>query len=140
MAGRTVSLVSLVLVLSAAVVAAEESAKENAATTAAVKWLVMVDQGKYRESWQQTSEFFRNAVRQEQWEQSLQSVRKPLGRLISRRAAGKVYTTSLPGAPDGEYVVIQFVSSFENKKSAAETVTPALDKDGVWRVSGYYIK
>jgi len=30
--------------------------------------------------------------------------------------------------------------SFENKKSAVETITPMLDKDKKWRVSGYYIK
>jgi len=45
-----------------------------------------------------------------------------------------------PGAPDGEYVVIQYDSSFENKTEAVETVTPMLDPDGVWRVSGYYIR
>jgi hypothetical protein len=50
------------------------------------------------------------------------------------------YQTSLPGAFDGEYVVIQFETSFENKKSAVETVTPMKDKDGRWRVSGYFIK
>ncbi|MGA9534411.1 MAG: DUF4019 domain-containing protein [Desulfobacterales bacterium] len=27
-----------------------------------------------------------------------------------------------------------------NKTSAVETITPMLDKDGQWRVSGYYIK
>ena len=43
-------------------------------------------------------------------------------------------------SPDGQYVVIQFTSSFENKKSAIETITPMLDPDGQWRVSGYYIK
>ncbi len=48
--------------------------------------------------------------------------------------------TSLPGAPDGEYVVISYETSFTNKKSAIETVTPMLDKDGKWRVSGYFIK
>jgi hypothetical protein len=48
--------------------------------------------------------------------------------------------TSLAGAPDGEYVVIQYETSFENKKSSIETVTPMLDKDGKWRVSGYYVK
>ncbi len=44
------------------------------------------------------------------------------------------------GAPDGEYVVIQFETSFEHKRSAIETVTPMMDRDGKWRVSGYYIK
>ncbi|MEJ2473814.1 MAG: DUF4019 domain-containing protein [Desulfobacterales bacterium] len=28
----------------------------------------------------------------------------------------------------------------ENKTAAVETITPMLDKDGQWRVSGYYIK
>jgi hypothetical protein len=36
-------------------------------------------------------------------------------------------------------VVIQYDTSFANKKSAVETVTPLLDSDGQWRVSGYFI-
>jgi hypothetical protein len=79
-------------------------------------------------------------VKEEQWKQSLQAVRKPLGKLITRKIKTKTYKTSLPGAPDGDYVVIQFETSFEHKKSAIETVTPLMDKDGKWRVSGYYIK
>ena len=37
-------------------------------------------------------------------------------------------------------MVIQFDAQFENKAAAIETVTPMKDKDGTWRVSGYYIK
>lgn len=70
----------------------------------------------------------------------MQAVREPLGKLLSRNVLNKAYKSSLPGAPDGEYVVIQFETSFENKKAAVETVTPMMDKDGIWRVSGYYIK
>jgi len=36
--------------------------------------------------------------------------------------------------------VIQFDAVFENKSSAVETVTPMLDPDGVWRVSGYFVR
>ena len=43
------------------------------------------------------------------------------------------------GAPDGEYVVLQFQADFENKAQAVETITPMLD-EGQWRVSGYYIR
>jgi hypothetical protein len=50
------------------------------------------------------------------------------------------YTKELPGAPDGEYVVIQFRAAYAKKKSAIETVTPMLDADGRWRVSGYFVK
>jgi len=48
--------------------------------------------------------------------------------------------TSLPGAPDGDYVVIQFQTSFANKASAVETITPMRDRDGAYRVSGYFIR
>ena len=50
------------------------------------------------------------------------------------------YAESLPGAPDGEYVVILFKTSFEGKAEAVETVTPMRDADGEWRVAGYYIR
>ena len=72
--------------------------------------------------------------------QSLRAVRSPLGGLVSRQIKKAAYVTSLPGAPDGEYVVIQFATTFENKRSAIETITPMLEKDGHWRVSGYFIK
>jgi len=114
--------------------------KEKAAVNAAETWLTLVDTGKYSESWQEAAEYFRNSVEPDQWEQMLQSVRTPLGKMISRKLKTKTYKTALPGAPDGQYVVIQFETSFQNKKFAIETVTPMFDKDGRWRVSGYYIK
>ena len=63
-----------------------------------------------------------------------------MGKLLSRKLKSATYKTTMPGAPDGEYVVIQYDSSFEHKQAAVETVTPMLGKDGKWRVSGYYIK
>jgi hypothetical protein len=44
------------------------------------------------------------------------------------------------GRSDGEYVVIQFDTQFENKAAAVETIAPMHEKDGSWRVSGYFIK
>lgn len=132
--------IAIGVVLMAGLAAATEAEKEKAAVAAAEKWVTLVDKSKYAESWKEAAEYFRNAVKQEQWEQSLQAVRKPLGKLVSRKVKSKSYKTVLPGAPDGEYVVIQFETSFENKKSAVETITPMMNKDGTWRVSGYYIK
>jgi len=113
---------------------------EQAAVQAANAWLKIVDSGDYAESWQESAKFFRNALAKDRWEQSCQAFREPLGKLVSRQVKLTRYTTTAPGAPDGQYVIIQYNSSFENKKSAVETVTPMLDKDGQWRVSGYYIK
>jgi hypothetical protein len=113
---------------------------EKKAVESSNAWLKLVDHGQYSKSWETTAELFKTAVTKEQWKQSLNGVRKPLGKVIRRNVKSKQYTSSLPGAPDGEYVVIQYETSFENKKAAIETVTPMLDKDGKWRVSGYYIK
>ena len=133
-------LLVMCLLFSCSFAGAADAEKEDAAATIAEQWLSLVDQGKYDESWKQASTVFRNAVTAAQWEQLVQTSRKPLGKLLTRKMSSKTYTTSLPGVPDGEYVVIEFETSFENKKSATETVTPMLDKDGTWRVSGYYIK
>jgi hypothetical protein len=113
---------------------------EKEAVQAAGTWLTLIDNGKYSESWETAAVLFRNAVTKEQWNQALNATRKPLGRLVSRKLTSNQYTTSLPGAPDGNYVVIHYETSFENKKAAVERITPMLDKDGKWRVSGYYIK
>ena len=117
-------------------------ANENVvkAVAAAKIWLALVDQGRYGESWETAAEYFKQAITKDKWEQTITAVRRPMGRMLSRKLLSNTYTQSLPGAPDGEYVVIQFETSFKNKKSGIETVTPMLDKDGKWKVSGYYIK
>lgn len=114
--------------------------KEKAAIDASKAWLKLVDEGKYSKSWDEAAQYFKNAVPREQWKTSLESVRSPLGKVQSRNLKSKNYTKTLPGAPDGEYVVIQYETSFQNKQHAIETVTPMMDKDGKWKVSGYYIK
>jgi len=110
------------------------------AVSAALSWLTLVDNKKYVKSWDEASQYFKNTVTSKQWSQIIQATLVPLGGKISRKLKSTNYATSLPDAPDGEYVVIQYETSFENKRSAIETITPMLDKDGRWRVSGYYIK
>jgi len=114
--------------------------KIEAAVKSALDWLGMIDKGSYGESWQQAASYFKNVVTKKQLETAVKAARQPLGKLISRQVLTKTYTTQVPGAPDGQYVLITFKASFENKKSAIETVTPMLDNDGKWKVSGYYIK
>jgi len=119
---------------------ADETATKAAAEKAAMAWLHLVDDGKYPESWSSSSSFFRGAVNKTQWEQALEGTRKPLGAVLSRSLTFATYATSIPGAPDGEYVVIQYATSFDKKRTSTETVTPMLDRDGSWRVGGYFIR
>ena len=83
---------------------------------------------------------FQTAVPREQWVSQVGAVRGPLGAVLSRGVQTSNYTTTLPGAPAGTYVIIQFATSFENRRGAVETVTPVQEADGSWKVSGYYVK
>ena len=113
---------------------------EDTAQAAADPWLKLVDDGEYEASWDQAAELFKGAVTKDQWKQAAAGVRGPLGKLVSRKVKSREYTEKVPGGPDGKYVVIQYEAVFENKSSAIETVTPMLDPDGAWRVSGYFIR
>jgi hypothetical protein len=137
--GLTGALVFFVLLMCPSLTQAQQP-PEELAEQSANSWLALIDSGKYAESWTEASSFFKQHVSKEQWQQMLHATRDPLGNMISRKRKSATYTKALPGAPDGEYVVIQYDTSFTNKKSAVETVTPMLDKDGKWRVSGYFIK
>ncbi len=133
-------LVVIGIFLCAVPVTAANTDKEKAAIAVAEKWLKLVDQGKYTKSWQESSRYFKMLVKEDQWIEAAQTTRGPLGKMVSRKVKSATYTTKLPTAPDGEYVVIEFETAFKYKKSAIETVTPMMDKDGKWRVSGYYLR
>jgi hypothetical protein len=113
---------------------------ESKAIDAVQPWLALVDRGQYSQSWETAAEFLKNAVDRRDFVKSLADARTPLGEVKSRELLSKVYATDLPGAPKGQYVVVQYKTSFANKASATETITPMLEKDKKWRVSGYYIK
>lgn len=133
-------LLALAVTSGSAGAAEAPAAKKEAAVAAANAWLSLVDEGKYTDSWAAAAELFQNAIPKGRWGQQVEGARGPLGRVVKRKVLSKAYRTSLPGAPDGEYVVVRYATSFANKASAVETVTPMLERDGKWRVSGYYIK
>ena len=137
---KLVAVCSFLILFSFCSPARAQQKPERLAQQSAESWLALVDSGKYAESWDEAAPIFKAAVTQEQWKRALAASRDPLGKVLSRKLISSTYTTNLPGAPDGEYVVIKYESSFEHKQSAIETITPMLDKDGKWKVSGYYIK
>ena len=120
---------------------AEPSAEQQQpAMASAEAWLALTDAGDYAKSWDEAASYFQTAVTQAQWGQSLTAVRAPLGAVVSRTLRVAMPATRLPGAPDGEYVIIQYDTVFANKSVAVETVTPMRQADGAWKVAGYYIK
>jgi hypothetical protein len=137
---RILSIAMLALLLCPAVFAQDLIAKQEAAKQAAQSWLALVDRGDYGQSWQDAASFFQSKISKADWEKALQQVRAPLGAASSRKLLGALYQTELPNAPKGEYVIIQYKAEFASGGSFIETITPLLDKDGKWRVSGYFIK
>lgn len=129
----------LALIPGASAVRADEESIEKA-VTAAKAWLELVDKSDYDESWETAAALFRQAVTQEQWRQKISAARAPLGKRVFRKLVLTRYETSLPQAPAGEYVIVQFKTIFEEESHTLETVTPMKDPDGEWRVSGYYIR
>ncbi|OGU36727.1 MAG: hypothetical protein A2068_03740 [Ignavibacteria bacterium GWB2_35_6b] len=136
------NLLFVLLFISFSIVAAQEkvSDDEPLIITIADKWLKVVDKGNYEQSWREGSELFRAAVTKEQWVQALTGLRRPLGELKKRELKSKKYATQLPGAPDGEYYTFEYNTSYKNKVESTETVTAMKDKDGKWRVAGYFLK
>ena len=132
----------LILSLSLALLAfgtALAGEKETAAEAAALDWLSYVDAGEYVTSWSNAGAVFKKQITPQAWEDAASVARKPLGAMRERKVQSAQYSTTLPGVPDGEYVVLHFVSSFANKESGIETVATVFE-DGAWRVVGYYIR
>ena len=128
------------LLLCSAAFAQDETAKREAADQAARSWLALVDRGDYGQSWQEAAAFFKSKISETDWKNALQQVRAPLGAVGNRTLTGSMYETEVPNAPRGEYVIIQYKTGFASGGTVIETITPMLDKDGKWRVSGYFVK
>lgn len=112
----------------------------EAAVEVALGWLKLIDDGDYGKSFDEMAALFRGAVSKADWEKTMDLYGKGFGKVVSRKVESTRRTKHLPTGPAGEYVIIEFESSFEHTSRAAETVTLMWDRDGVWRVTGYFIK
>jgi len=114
-------------------------ANDSSGSIAAKEWLNIIDAGEYGESWQKADSLFKSQLSQKKWYSALKGIRTPLGEVTSRSELNAKEYTSLPGVPDGEYLVIQFKTEFQNKKSSTETLTLSKNS-GQWLPVGYFIK
>lgn len=137
---RIAPLAIVAFLLLAIPVFAADGPDVSIAKDVAKNWLSLTDSGKYAESWDAASKSFKKAITKADWVKDLESVRSPLGAVKSRNLDSATFTTKLPDAPDGQYVVIQYKTDFANKPANVETVTVTRDDDGSWRVAGYFIK
>ena len=133
---RLIVLITLVGIASSLMTVAGPAEEE--ASTSGQKWLSLLDDQKYEESWKQAASMFRDQVTEEQWLVSLKRFREPLGAMISRNTSRVDFTKSLRGAPDGDYAIVHFTTSFKNKSDVTERLT-LVKADGKWQMAAYAI-
>ncbi len=115
------------------------AAEELAAQRQALGFLGYLDHGRYADSYSYTGMLIRNQLDREAFASKVEQARANAGALQSRELVDAGYTTSVPDAPQGQYVVLHYHSSFAKRPDTLETLTLALAK-GYWRVDGWYIK
>ncbi len=109
--------------------------KATAAQGAAREWLALADRADAQASWSAAGKKFQAAMAD-----ALAKARTPMGSVKSRTIFKTDFTKSFPGAPDGDYALIVYTTSFANKAEGHETLTLERESDGKWRVVGYFIR
>jgi hypothetical protein len=103
-------------------------------------WLALIDSQGVLASWSAAGRKFKEAITPDRWGESLQQARAPFGALDQRTMLATSFSKTLPGAPDGEYALVQFRTAFAKKTDVRETVSLEREADGAWRVIGYLIR
>lgn len=106
----------------------------------AKEWLALIDSGEYEQSWHQSGSIFRRGISQAKWVEALQLVRKPLGAIKKRELAIAQAPTSLPGLPEGKYLILSFSTQFATSSSTSVETLSMVEVDGEYKAIGYFIK
>lgn len=110
----------------------------QAAFQASQDFVKLLDEGKYAESWDQSSDIFKLTIAKEDWVASMQKIRSPLGKETSREMQDIRIAVNPKGLPQGDYIVVIFETSFSNKPKAMELVTLRF-VEGTWKVLTYQV-
>ncbi|NBW10191.1 MAG: DUF4019 domain-containing protein [Caulobacteraceae bacterium] len=109
------------------------------AIEAATVWVELLDRAQWAESWAGAGAMFKGQVSEADWASNARSVRDAVGPVVSRVQMSATRTSSLPGAPAGDYTVIQYQTAFANRPAATETAVFVREDSG-WKAVGYFIR
>ena len=106
----------------------------------AEKFLTFIDAGDWQGSWDASGAFFQSQASAEEWANIVEPVSEQVGTAESRSLASVQRTSSLPGAPEGDYEVLQFSTSFSNVDGTAVETLIMLEQEDGWGVAGYFVR
>ena len=125
----------------AGAVALAQDPRSILAQKAARDWLAHTDKIDAPVSYDAAGSKFKEAITVDRWDEALQKARAPLGALEQRTVFETTFDKALPGGgPQGEFALVMFRTVFAKKTDSIETVTLEHERDGAWRVIGYYIR
>ena len=114
-----------------------ETATESAEMTpagAAEQFLVLLEQGRWADSYAMTSAEFRRLNTLEVWTEVSQRVRRPLGEAQTREIIGDEF---VPAPPAG-YQMVKFRTRYVSGADQTETLS-LVREQGAWKVAGIVI-
>lgn len=115
--------------------AASISARSSNVEATARRFLTLIDQGKWDESYALTTASFQKLNTSKVWAEVSEQARPPLGALISRTM---ISHEDVPTPPHG-YKMVKFRTNFANRANVIEKVS--LERVGDdWRVAGVYFE
>lgn len=107
-------------------------------------WLALIDNEKYPDGWQQASPLLQKKTSQQEWVKMVVELRKPRRTPNARYIATANSAKSLSGFPDGDYVILQFYTTFSEKELALEAITLVKSNDTndseIWKVAEYSMR
>jgi len=107
------------------------------AQAAADAWLASFDTGDAGDNWLQSAGIFKERVKQDDWQKKVEDQRTQFGRLKTRTLKGMGFTRQMDNAPDGEYFVMRYLSTYAKKDNVVEILVPTRDRDGNWKIANY---
>lgn len=135
----TIAIIAVFVFAAQTLQAQDTTAQEDAAEAAAGEWIALVDTAGYASSWQEAAPVFQSGISEDEWVQAVEQVRGQVGEIESRSLYNSEYRTTLPNAPQGEYVVLQYQSSFARLPQAMEMVVMTKTEEDDWKAAGYQV-
>ncbi len=117
-----------------------DTAKATEAIQSAERFLQLVDNESYEQSWQAAAKLLKEKVPNEEWIKKMASLRTWAGPVVERKNTGSRYTTEAEDSPEGEYIILSYDSKYQKQESAKEQVIVMLEDDHLWRVAGYFVQ
>ena len=113
---------------------ASTGVNDPAAVEAAQRFVQLIDQSRWADSYRLTTTSFRKLNTEQVWAVTSEQVRAPLGKTVSRTLLSE---DDIPAPPAG-YRTVRFNTRFGTSAPVVETVTLERE-DGEWRVAGIYV-